>query len=253
LAALGAAAALITALLPGQAASAATRVACLDRANSTYTNLLECVSLNGVREHQAAFQKIADNSSEPVYPGTRAAVTVGYDDSVDYVGGMLRDAGYEVTLNPVEITFNFPPVLEQLTPNPEPYETGVFSDMNCDMVGSPNYIFMVYDADETTFPAPPGVPIPEGSEAIEDLYESFHTAINEPYDDTEFSGRSDYEAFILAGIPSSGLFTGAEVIRLRSSRQSGVVISASSSTLVTTRLATLSRTSTSTRWMSTAI
>ena len=37
--------------------------------------------------------------------------------------------------------------------------------------------------------------------------------IGEPYDDTEFSGRSDYEAFILAGIPSSGLFTGAEVIK----------------------------------------
>jgi Zn-dependent M28 family amino/carboxypeptidase len=35
--------------------------------------------------------------------------------------------------------------------------------------------------------------------------------IGEPYDDTEFSGRSDYEAFILAGIPSGGLFTGAEV------------------------------------------
>jgi Zn-dependent M28 family amino/carboxypeptidase len=28
-----------------------------------------------------------------------------------------------------------------------------------------------------------------------------------------FSGRSDYEAFILAGIPSGGLFTGAEVIK----------------------------------------
>ena len=57
------------------------------------------------------------------------------------------------------------------------------------------------------------VPIPPGSEAIEDLYESYYTAIGEPYDDTEFSGRSDYEAFILAGIPSSGLFTGAEEIK----------------------------------------
>ena len=83
--------------------------------------------------------------------------------------------------------------------------------MNYDMVGSPNYIFMVYDADESTFPAP--VPIPPGSEAIEDVYESFYTLIGEPYDDTEFSGRSDYEAFILAGIPASGLFTGAEEVK----------------------------------------
>ena len=37
--------------------------------------------------------------------------------------------------------------------------------------------------------------------------------VGEPYDDTEFSGRSDYEAFILNGIPASGLFTGAEVLK----------------------------------------
>ena len=53
--------------------------------------------------------------------------------------------------------------------------------------------------------------IPPGSTAIEDLYESYYTLIGEPYDDTAFDGRSDYEAFILAGIPSGGLFTGAEV------------------------------------------
>ena len=85
--------------------------------------------------------------------------------------------------------------------------------MNYDMVGSPNYIFMVYDADQSTFPAPDGVPIPAGSAAIEDVYESYYTLVDEPYDDTEFSGRSDYEAFIFAGIPSSGLFTGAEEIK----------------------------------------
>ena len=87
--------------------------------------------------------------------------------------------------------------------------------MNYDMIGSPNYIFMVYDADQSTFPAPPGVPIPAGSAAIEDVYERFYTIKDEPYDDTEFSGRSDYEAFILADIPASGLFTGAEEIKTR--------------------------------------
>ena len=45
--------------------------------------------------------------------------------------------------------------------------------LNFDMVGSPNYIFMVYDADESTFEAP--VPIPDGSTAIEDVFESFYT------------------------------------------------------------------------------
>jgi len=85
--------------------------------------------------------------------------------------------------------------------------------LNFDMISSPNYIFMVYDANESTFPAPDGVPIPAGSAAIERLFESFYTLRNEPYDDTQFSGRSDYQAFINNGIPSSGLFTGAEEIK----------------------------------------
>jgi len=85
--------------------------------------------------------------------------------------------------------------------------------LNYDMVGSPNYVFMVYDADQSTFPPPAGVPIPPGSEAIEDVYESYYTMVGEPYDDTQFSGRSDYQAFIVNGIPSGGLFTGAEVVK----------------------------------------
>jgi Zn-dependent M28 family amino/carboxypeptidase len=55
--------------------------------------------------------------------------------------------------------------------------------------------------------------VPAGSTAIEDVYESYYTMVGEPYEDSEFSGRSDYEAFIEAGIPSGGLFTGAEVIK----------------------------------------
>jgi Zn-dependent M28 family amino/carboxypeptidase len=84
-------------------------------------------------------------------------------------------------------------------------------NLNFDMVGSPNYVFMVYDGDQSTFPPPAGVPIPPGSPAIEDLFESFYTWRGEPYDDTQFSGRSDYQAFINNGIPAGGLFTGAEV------------------------------------------
>ena len=34
-----------------------------------------------------------------------------------------------------------------------------------------------------------------------------------PYEDTAFSGRSDYQAFINTGIPAGGLFTGAEEIK----------------------------------------
>jgi Peptidase family M28/PA domain len=426
-------------LLPVPAALAAPADACERQTNNTYRKLLECVTLDGVREHQAALQEIADNNDDPFYPGTRAAGTEGYDNSVDYVAGLLKDAGYEVTLDPVEFDFQFPATLRQLTPVQATYETGAFTGsgsgevtgqvipvdinltpprastsgceaadfagidwsgdadialvqrgtcffgdkahnaelagaeaviifnqgntpdrealivadatsitlpdgstgtithnipvvgasfadgvalsqpgstafvevppterrtdynviaelpgknednvvmagahldsvtegpgindngsgsaalletalmmanlkpentvrfawwaaeeigllgstdyveglsvaerdrialyMNYDMVGSPNYIFMVYDADESSFEAPEGVTIPPGSTAIEDLYESYYTLVGEPYDDTAFDGRSDYQAFIDNGIPSGGLFTGAEVVK----------------------------------------
>ncbi|WP_241843242.1 M28 family metallopeptidase [Agromyces albus] len=83
--------------------------------------------------------------------------------------------------------------------------------LNFDMVASPNFIYMVYDGDESGFEAP--VVVPEGSVQIEDLFESYFTSVGLPYDDAEFSGRSDYQAFINAGIPAGGLFTGAEVVK----------------------------------------
>ncbi|KZE94489.1 Aminopeptidase [Agromyces sp. NDB4Y10] len=83
--------------------------------------------------------------------------------------------------------------------------------LNFDMVASPNYIFMVYDGNESSFEAP--VAVPDGSTAIEDLFERYYTMVGEPYDDTAFSGRSDYQAFIENDIPAGGLFTGAEVVK----------------------------------------
>lgn len=83
--------------------------------------------------------------------------------------------------------------------------------LNFDMIGSPNHIFGIYDADESTFTAT--APIPDGSIDLEDTLESFFTMRGVPYEDSAFSGRSDYQAFINNGIPASGLFTGAEGIK----------------------------------------
>ena len=94
---------------------------------------------------------------------------------------------------------------------PQAERERIASYLNFDMIGSPNFIYGVYDADESSFPAPAGVPIPDGSIALEDLFEIYFTWQGIPYEDSEFSGRSDYQAFIQNGIPASGLFTGAEV------------------------------------------
>ncbi|WP_127472728.1 M20/M25/M40 family metallo-hydrolase [Microbacterium sulfonylureivorans] len=81
--------------------------------------------------------------------------------------------------------------------------------LNFDMIGSPNYFMGVYDGDNSSGTAPAGF-IPEGSAQIEDVFEGFYESRGEPYQDTEFSGRSDYGPFIAVGIPAGGLFTGAE-------------------------------------------
>jgi Zn-dependent M28 family amino/carboxypeptidase len=112
-------------------------------------------------------------------------------------------------------------------------------DMNDDMIGPPNYFFRVYDADRSTFEAP--VVVPDGSEATKDVYESYCTAVGGPYDDSEFGGRSDYEAFILAAIPSGGLVTGAEVVKTPEQGAIWAAPPVSSSTPATTSYATLRR------------
>jgi Zn-dependent M28 family amino/carboxypeptidase len=84
--------------------------------------------------------------------------------------------------------------------------------LNFDMIGSPNYFFGVYDGDQSTFPQPPGF-IPDGSAEIEDTFEAYYHSVGEPFQDTAFSGRSDYGPFIAVGIPAGGLFTGAEGIK----------------------------------------
>ncbi|GAA4410406.1 M28 family metallopeptidase [Fodinibacter luteus] len=81
--------------------------------------------------------------------------------------------------------------------------------LNFDMIASPNYFFGVYDGDNSGGTAPAGF-IPAGSAQIEDVFERYYTSIGQPYQDSEFSGRSDYGPFIAVGIPAGGLFTGAE-------------------------------------------
>ena len=124
---MGSGALLVALMLPASGALAAPGGGCENRNNNTYDKLLGCVTLEGVREHQQALQDIADKNHDPFYPGTRADGTEGYDDSVEYVAGLLRDAGYEVTLDALEFDFQFPAVLRQLLPAPAEYETGPFT------------------------------------------------------------------------------------------------------------------------------
>jgi aminopeptidase Y len=81
----------------------------------------KAVTVAGIREHQAAWQAIADANG-----GNRAAGTSGYDASAEYVAKRMAAAGYQVRFQ--EFTFGrfreaAPPELERLTPTAKTYAT----------------------------------------------------------------------------------------------------------------------------------
>ena len=83
-------------------------------------------------------------------------------------------------------------------------------NLNFDMIASPNYVYAIYDGDGSAF----GTSGPAGSAEAEKLFEDyFRDDTKLPTVPTEFDGRSDYGPFLDAGIPTGGLFTGAEGIK----------------------------------------
>jgi Zn-dependent M28 family amino/carboxypeptidase len=81
----------------------------------------KAVTVAGIREHQAAWQAIADANDD-----NRAAGTSGYDASAEYVAKRMAAAGYEVSFQ--EFTFGQfreagPPALARLTPTAKTYAT----------------------------------------------------------------------------------------------------------------------------------
>lgn len=128
---------------------------CDERVNNTHTKLLECVTLEGVRAHQAAFQAIANANN-----GIRVSGTSGYDQSVDYVVNQMTSYGYNVTVQPFQfqtfITLS-PSILEQVSPPPAgPIANNIFS-----YSGSGDVTAAV-----TALPAPPADATP-GCEAAD--------------------------------------------------------------------------------------
>ncbi|WP_106402758.1 M28 family metallopeptidase [Actinocorallia populi] len=83
--------------------------------------------------------------------------------------------------------------------------------LNYDMIGSPNHVYFIYDGDDSDATGAPAGP--EGSAEIEKVFERYFDRRGLPHKGTDFDGRSDYGPFIAAGIPSGGLFTGAEGVK----------------------------------------
>jgi aminopeptidase S len=77
-------------------------------------------------------------------------------------------------------------------------------NLNVDMVASPNGVRAVHDGDGSQF----GSGGPEGSREIEALFFRYFESNSLIAEATPFDGGSDYAAFLDAGIPAGGLFTG---------------------------------------------
>ncbi|MBB5788011.1 M28 family peptidase [Jiangella mangrovi] len=82
-------------------------------------------------------------------------------------------------------------------------------NLNFDMVGSPNYVRFVYDGDASDTASLGST----GSGVVEDVFVDYFGSQGLETEPTAFDGRSDYDAFITAGIPAGGLFTGAEGVK----------------------------------------
>jgi Zn-dependent M28 family amino/carboxypeptidase len=81
--------------------------------------------------------------------------------------------------------------------------------LDYDMLASGNYARFVYDGDGSDY----GVAGPEGSGTVEQVFSDWWKKKGLAFETIPFDGRSDYDAFTLAGIPAGGIFAGAEEIK----------------------------------------
>ena len=81
-------------------------------------------------------------------------------------------------------------------------------NLNYDMLGSPNYMFGIYNGSSAKPDTPPQAI--NGSIKISEAFSDWFTGQKLPWDYTDFSGRSDYGPFLAAGIVAGGLFSGAD-------------------------------------------
>ncbi len=81
--------------------------------------------------------------------------------------------------------------------------------LDYDMLASGNFARFVYDGDGSDY----GVAGPEGSGTVEKVFSDWWKKKGLAFETIPFDGRSDYDAFTLAGIPAGGIFAGAEEIK----------------------------------------
>jgi hypothetical protein len=108
-------------------AGAITSAQCDARVNDTPSKLVECIQTDDLWNHMQQFQAIADANPGPDGHPSRNSGEPGYKASADYVANVMKDAGYDVTIQPY--TFNYyayksPPTLSEVSPTPQNFVLG---------------------------------------------------------------------------------------------------------------------------------
>jgi hypothetical protein len=119
----------VLALCTAPSAAAAPKSSCATQVNDTPSKLLPCITQTDLWNHMKNLQAIADANPSPAdgHP-SRNSGEPGYKASVDYVAKVMRDAGYDVTIQPYTFTYyayTAPPVFEEVSPTPQSFVAGV--------------------------------------------------------------------------------------------------------------------------------
>jgi hypothetical protein len=85
--------------------SAVTASECDTRANDTPSKLIPCIKTQDLWNHMKAFQKIADQNPGPDGHPSRNSGEPGYKASADYVANLMKQAGYDVTLQKYQFLY----------------------------------------------------------------------------------------------------------------------------------------------------
>jgi len=104
---------------------ATTSADCNTQVNDTPGKLLPCIQTADLWNHMQNFQAIADANPSPAdgMPSLNSGEP-GYKASADYVSSVMKDAGYDVTIQTYKFTYfayTAPPVLREVSPTAHGY------------------------------------------------------------------------------------------------------------------------------------
>jgi hypothetical protein len=106
------------------ASSSAAPPNCDSQVNDTPSKLLPCITTEDLWAHMQAFQAIADANPGPDGHASRNSGEPGYKASVDYVAQVMKDAGYNVTIQTYKFfyyAYTALPVFKEISPTAHDY------------------------------------------------------------------------------------------------------------------------------------